>query len=184
MKKTRILTQYFTKGELFLWIGSALIIVAFFVLFDRSNFLTLFASLVGVTSLLISWMRNPYNGNKAEVKINHLSKKELVVMWLTSAIVTLLFYFILKYFNTANIVPSTISVITSFVVVYLTFRRSPLFALGYAANDIVLIILWSLAMREDISYISVVVCFMAFLINDIYGFINWKRMGKRQAENL
>jgi nicotinamide riboside transporter PnuC len=89
----------------------------------------------------------------------------------------------LEYFYTANIIPSTISVTTSFAAVYLTFRRSPYYAIGYAANDIVLIVLWALATLEEASYLSVVVCFLAFLVNDVYGFINWRKMGKRQAEN-
>ena len=63
------------------------------------------------------------------------------------------FYFFLEYFNTANIVPSTVSVTTSFLAVYLTFRRSPYFALAYAANDIVLIVLWVLASICDARYI-------------------------------
>ena len=78
----------------------------------------------------------------------------------------------LDNFNTANIVPSTISVTTSFLVVYLTFMRSPHFALAYAANDIVLLILWGLASMVDIRYLSVVVCFITFLINDVYGFMS------------
>ena len=86
--------------------------------------------------------------------------------------------------NTANIIPSTISVTTSFLAVYLTFRRSPYFALAYASNDIVLIVLWVLASIYDIRYISVVVCFVAFLVNDIYGFINWQRMKVRQHVNM
>ena len=90
------------------------------------------------------------------------------------------FYFILDAFNTANIIPSTLSVTTSFLAVYLTWRRSPYFALAYAANDIVLIILWILATRRDLSYLSVTVCFTVFLVNDLYGFISWRRMAKRQ----
>ena len=102
-------------------------------------------------------------------------------MSLAAVIITGIFYFILKYFNTANLIPSTISVTTSFVAVYLTFRRSPYFALAYASNDIVLIILWILASIYDAKYISVVVCFVAFLVNDIYGFVNWCKMKKRQV---
>lgn len=82
--------------------------------------------------------------------------------------------------NTANIIPSTISVTTSFIAVYLTFRRSALYALGYAANDIVLIVLWVMAAIEDKSYISVVICFAMFLLNDLYGFVNWKKMERTQ----
>lgn len=129
---------------------------------------------------LISWLRNPHNGNRAEVSVNRISAAESVFMWIMTAIVTLLFYFILAHFDTANIVPSTISVTTSFLAVYLTFRRNPFFAVAYATNDVVLIVLWVLASLNDERYISVVVCFAAFLVNDIYGFINWKRIEKRQ----
>ncbi len=101
-------------------------------------------------------------------------------MFVIAAIVTAAFYFILDYFNTANIIPSTISVTTSFLAVYLTFRRSAYFSLAYAANDIVLIILWGLASLYDMAYIAVVVCFVAFFANDIYGFLSWKRMKVKQ----
>jgi len=132
---------------------------------------------------LISWLRNPFNGNKAEVKVNSITTKETIFMWLITVLVTIIFYFILEHFNTANIVPSTLSVTTSFIAVYLTFRRSPLFALAYASNDIVLIVLWIMASVYDIRYISVVVCFVAFLVNDIYGYVNWQKMKIRQSES-
>ena len=227
MKK---LLSYFSKLEILLWISSVALIIVSFILFDCTNYLTLIASLIGVTSLifsakgnpigqmlmvafsllygvisytfayygemitylgmtmpmavfaLISWIRNPYKGNRAEVKVNSIGKVEQTVMWLATTVVTVIFYFILKHFGTANILPSTISVTTSFIAVYLTFRRSPYFALAYAANDIVLIVLWMMASFTDIRYISVVVCFVAFLFNDIYGFVSWQRMKKRQCE--
>ena len=129
---------------------------------------------------LVAWMKNPYKGNKAEVTVNKIRAKEYVLLALLTLAVTVLFYFILNAIETANIIPSTISVTTSFIAVYLTFRRSPYFAIGYAANDIVLIVLWGMAILSNISYLSVVVCFVAFLVNDIYGFINWNKMYKRQ----
>ena len=129
---------------------------------------------------LISWLRHPYNGNRAEVQVNRIKSKEIVFMFLMTALVTVCFYFILAYFHTANLIPSTISVTTSFLAVYLTFRRSPFYALAYAANDVVLIVLWLLATLSDISYVSVLVCFIMFLANDVYGFYNWRRMQQRQ----
>lgn len=129
---------------------------------------------------LISWLKNPYNGNKSEVRVNRIGRKEVIFMLILSAAMTLIFYFILKFFNTANLLPSALSVATSFIAVYLSFRRSPYFALAYAANDVVLIILWVIASFHDPSYVSVVVCFVTFLINDLYGFISWRRMEKRQ----
>ena len=129
---------------------------------------------------LIAWLRHPYKGNRAQVKVNSIGMSEQVLMWLMTLGVTAAFYFILAHFNTANIIPSTLSVTTSFIAVYLTFRRSPYFALAYAANDIILIVLWVLASVTNARYISVVVCFVAFLFNDIYGYISWQRMKKRQ----
>ena len=130
---------------------------------------------------LISWLRNPYEGNKAEVAVNRISRGEWAFLLLLSAVVTVIFYFILDHFGTANMLPSTLSVTTSFIAVYLTFRRSPYFALAYTANDIVLVILWSLAAVYDIGYVSVVMCFALFLVNDIYGYISWRRMERRQS---
>ena len=226
------LINYFTKFELCLWSASVFTILISFCIFDRENYLTLLASVVGATFLifcakgnpigqfltivfsilygiisygfsyygemitylgmtlpmaflaLFSWLRNPYKSNKSEVKVNGLPKKEIPFMLILTLFVTVVFYFILKHFNTANLIPSTISVTTSFLAVYLTFRRSPYYALAYAMNDIVLILLWTLATIEEISYLSVVICFIVFLVNDVYGFISWKQMEKRQKLNM
>lgn len=221
--------RYFTKAEWLLWGSSVTLILAAFLLYDRENYMTLLASLIGVTSLifnakgnpigqilmivfsllygvisyrfayygematylgmtgpmallaLISWLRNPYQGNKAEVAVNRIGRLEWVFLLILSAVVTVIFYFILEHFGTANMLPSTLSVTTSFIAVYLTFRRSPFFALAYAANDIVLVILWCLAAAYNSSYVSVVMCFALFLVNDVYGYISWRRMEQRQS---
>lgn len=227
-KNLKKLWNYFSKGERLLWGISVILILAAFFIFDRENYLTLAASLVGVTSLifsakgnpagqflmiifsvlygiisfsfayygemvtylgmtgpmavfaLVSWLKNPYSGNRAEVKVNRLKAGEIVFMAALTVAVTLVFYFILAAFHTANLVPSTASVTTSFVAVYLTFKRSAFFAAAYAANDVVLIILWVMAACSNVSYLSVIICFVVFLVNDIYGFINWSKMQKRQ----
>ncbi|MBE6646985.1 MAG: nicotinamide mononucleotide transporter [Ruminococcaceae bacterium] len=131
---------------------------------------------------LVAWLKNPYGKSQAEVKVNKISVKEGIFAIILTTIVTIAFYFILLALNTANMIPSTISVMTSFLAVYLTWRRSPYYALAYAANDVILIILWILATLEDISYFSVTVCFAVFLVNDLYGFISWQRMQKRQEK--
>lgn len=220
--------RYFSKAELILWFSSVFFILASFFVFDRTNYLTLAASLIGTTSLifnakgnpfgqllmivfsalygiisfsfryygemitylgmtapmsvfaLVAWLRNPHNGNRAEVRVGYMSKNDILTMSGLSIAITIVFYFILRAFNTANIIPSTLSVTTSFLAVYLTFKRNEYFAVCYAANDIVLIVLWVLAAIKDISYLSVIVCFIAFLANDLYGFYNWKKIKKRQ----
>ncbi len=214
--------------EMILWAVSVTVILTAFFVFDGESYLSMIASLIGITSLvlaakgnpisqvliivfsalygflsfqlhyygemltyvgmtapmaivaLISWLRHPYAGNKREVEVNHLRVREIPIAALITLAVTAVFYPILSFFNTANLIPSTLSVATSFLAVYLTFRRSPYFALAYAANDIVLIVLWSMMCATSSSAISMVACFSAFLVNDIYGFISWCRMQKRQ----
>ena len=103
-----------------------------------------------------------------------------MIMLVFAIVVTVLFYFILKFLGTANLLFSTFSITTSFMASYLSYMRSPYYAIAYAGNDIVLIVLWVLASIQDISYLPMVLCFVMFFANDIYGFINWKRMRKRQ----
>ena len=232
MKSQSHRNRYFTFWDLLLWGISVFLIVASFLLFDRANLLTLVASLIGVTSLilnakgnplgqllmiafsilygiisyssayygemitylgmtapmalfaLISWLRNPFRGRRSEVAVNRLSRRELLPLAALSAVVTLIFYFILAHFDTARLFWSTLSVTTSFVAVYLTFRRNPYFALAYAANDIVLIVLWVLASAADLSLVPVVTCFLVFLVNDLYGFFCWLRMQRRQETDV
>ena len=231
MKMLNYIKEYFTGAEIIIWSVSSAVIILSFCIFDRENYLTLLASMVGVTSLIFiakgnpagqllmvifsslyavisynysyygemvtylgmgapmavftfsSWLRNPYKDNKSEVKVNSLSKIDIVLMIVLTVLVTQLFYYILKFFNTANLVPSTISITTSFLGVYLMFRRSPYYALAFVLNDIVLICLWILASFDNIQYISVTVCFAAFLVNDMYGYLSWRKMKVRQNQN-
>ena len=220
--------QYFSKMEWFLWISSIFMILLSFILFDRNNYLNVLASLIGVTSLIISakgnpigqilmivfsilygiisytfsyygemitylgmtlpmsvfssisWICHPYEQNKKEVKINRIHKIESIFIGLLTIVVTLVFNYILELFNTSNLFFSTISISTSFLAVYLSFRRSSAFALAYACNDLILMVLWSYAAISNIQYMSIVICFLVFFVNDLYGFVNWRKIEKRQ----
>lgn len=230
MKYIKPLLSYFSILDLSLWGSSTALILLFFFWFDGSRYLTLAASLIGVTSLifnakgnpvgqaliilfsvfygvisftvayygemitylgmtapmavvaLCSWLRNPYQGRRSEVTVNSLKKPEIFLMLGLTLLVTIAFYFILEAFHTANLLLSTVSVTTTFIAVYLTFRRSPYFTLAYAANDLVLIFLWSMAAVSDSTCVSMVVCFVVFFVNDLYGLLNWKKMQLRQQQ--
>ena len=130
---------------------------------------------------IITWLKNPTDNTKTVVKIRRFTKNECVFTCVFSVIVTVILYFVLKKFNTPNLIVSTISVATSFAAAYLTMRRISFYALAYALNDLVLIVLWVLASFENIQYIPVAVNFFIFLFNDFYGFCSWKKREREQC---
>lgn len=218
-----------TRLEWGLWLISLLVVTLSFLLPKEKDYLSLIASLIGVTALIfvakgyvigqilcvafaiiygiislyfkyygemityvfmsgpmavastISWLKNPHKGTK-EVEVGNPTRKQFTVMWAYALVVTVIFYFILRAFDTPNLIVSTLSITTSFLAVYLTYLRSPLYACAYGANDIILIVLWILASIVNISYLPMVFCFVMFLVNDLYGFINWQKMQKRQKK--
>ena len=130
MKSLTALKHYFSKTEIILWTASVLLILCAFCLFDRTNYMTLWASLIGVTSLifcakgnpfgqflmilfsllygiislnvayygemitylgmtmpmavfsLVTWMKNPFCGNRSEVEVYHSGVVKCVLCWL------------------------------------------------------------------------------------------------------
>lgn len=231
MKYIKNLFLSLSKFELFLWLFSVLCVTASFLLSDGFNPLTLAASLIGVTSLIlvakgyvagqvlmvifsllyavisleyryygemitylgmtapiavmtaVSWHRHPYKGTR-EVAVSSLSGKNKIFLVVLTAAATLIFYFILKAFDTPNLVLSTLSIATSFSAAYLTLFRSSVYAVAYAANDLVLVSLWILASLSAPSFVPVVICFAIFFVNDIYGFLSWQKMKVRQTSDI
>lgn len=122
----------------------------------------------------ITWIKNPSESGQ-EVAIQKLTRKHVEGIAAAGVIVTAVFYMILKALDTPNILFSTISITTSFLAASLTMLRSSYYALGYASNDIILIVMWVLASIENPAYIPVVVNFIIFFFNDMYGFVSWKR---------
>ena len=127
----------------------------------------------------IAWLKNPFRDTK-EVAVRPMTKKTVGWLTVSTVLVTAAFYFILGAMGNASLFFSTLSVTTSFLASALTYLRSPYYALAYAANDVVLIVLWIIAAVGDLSYLSMVLCFVMFLANDLYGFFNWRRMEKMQ----
>lgn len=220
--------KHLSLSEFFIWLGSVSAVLISFLFSPDKVYLTLTASLTGVTALIflakgdvigqilivvfsllyalisyrfryygemitylamtapiavisvVTWLQNPYDKENSEVRVARLRKRTIAALFLLTPLVTFIFYFILKYFNTQTLYISTLSIATSFLAASLTMLRSPYYALAYAANDIVLIALWIIAALCNISYLPMIICFIVFLINDFYGFISWQKMKKRQ----
>lgn len=176
---------FVAKGEVLGQILTVVFSIFYGVISFKFRYFGELITYVGMTAPIalmsaVSWLKNPYKKGESEVEIARLTKKKFILMIILTAIITFAFYFILKYFNTLNLFFSTVSVATSFSASYLMLFRSPYYAVAYAANDVVLIILWVLASVTNIQYVPMVICFVIFFINDAFGFISWQKRKKQQ----
>ena len=128
---------------------------------------------------LINWLKHQDNTNTVIIK--EITKKELILVLLSQAIMFVGYYFLLKSFNTNNLLVSTFSVVASIIATYLTARRSEYGFAGFIINDLILITLWSIpVINGNLNIIPVLLCPLLLLINDIYGVYNWKRIKVEQ----
>ena len=130
---------------------------------------------------IVTWLKNPSAEEKNTVLISKLTRKNAAVMIISCIAVTAVFGYVLYLLDTPNLAVSIISIVTSYLASYLMLFRISYYALAYAANDVVLIILWVLASMNDISYLPMIACFVMFLVNDVYGFTSWKKRERKQS---
>ena len=102
--------------------------------------------------------------------------KEWIILFFIFIGVFVGIYYLLKALNTNEIIVSTISVLASLFAVYLQIRRSKYSFSFYIVNDIILMFLWGIPVVYG-NYILFPMLLNPIinLINDIYGFYNWKK---------
>ena len=129
---------------------------------------------------IISWMKHQ-NKITNSVEINKITNREWIIIFIVTVIIFIAVYFLLKIFNTSEILVSTFSVIASIFAVYLQIRRSRFSFYFYVINDLILIILWGIPVVKG-NFLLLPMLFNPIinLINDSYGIINWRNLEKIQ----
>ena len=130
---------------------------------------------------IVTWLKHP-SKDARKVEVNTISKAEWAWLALAVVVCTVGAYFLLKALNTAEVVVSTISFITSIFAAYLLIRRSEYYAVFYILNDIILIVLWSLALFKGAGVLPSIISYCAFLCNDLYGFFDWRKRSRQQRQ--
>ncbi len=177
---------FIAKGNVFGQILSVVFGVLYSITAIRYRYYSEIITYLGMTAPLamvsiVTWFKNPYKKGENVVKIRLLTIKEGLFLLILTSVVTVCFYFLLEQLDTRNLLVSTVSIATSFMASYLMVRRISYYAVAFMFNDVVLIVLWVLASLENLKYVSMVACFMAFLVNDLYAFTCWKLREKKQG---
>ena len=92
---------------------------------------------------IVSWFRHK-NKETDSVEVNKISKKEWIIVAIVFVGIFVGIYYLLKAFNTNELVVSTISVLASLFAIYLQIRRSRFSFRFYMINDIILMVLWGI----------------------------------------
>ncbi|MDE5654208.1 MAG: nicotinamide riboside transporter PnuC [Clostridia bacterium] len=129
---------------------------------------------------LISWLK--HLGKDYVVKVNSITKKEIIIVSVVAVISFAVFYFVLRAIHTSQLIFSTISIVTSILATYFQSRRSKYGFLSFLFNDAVLCVLWFFATLDDIKNIAMLIAVALYVVCDIYGFISWGVLQKRQQK--
>ena len=122
---------------------------------------------------VISWITHK-NEETDTVESNEISKKEWMGLSFASIIGFVALFYVLRYFNTSQLIVSSLSMITSLIATYLIVRRNKYSFLFYIGNDIILLILWGIPILQGNFYLlPILMDNVVLLLNDSYGLKNW-----------
>ena len=132
---------------------------------------------------IISWIKHQ-NKKTNTVDVNKINKNEWLSVSIVSIVVFIVIYFLLKSFNTNELIVSTMSVVASLFAIYLQIRRSRFSFYFYVINDLILMLLWGIpVLSGKIELLPMLFNPLINLINDLYGISNWRKLERLQGEN-
>lgn len=124
---------------------------------------------------ILAW-KNHKNEKTNSVEINSIKKNEWIILSIVFIWVFVGIYYLLRAFNTNELIVSTISVLISLVAIYLQIRRSKYIFGFYLLNDIILVFLWGIpVLQGKFILLPMLLNPTINFINDSYGFYNWKK---------
>ena len=132
---------------------------------------------------VIHWLQNRDKTDNVVIVRNNLSKKEWLISGFSLCAVAVGIFFLLKALNTAQLVVNTLSFVTMLPAVYLLMRRCKWNQIAFLVNDFIVPFLWLfLVLEGDYSFLPMCIYHVFQITYDIYGFIEWIKLEKKQAK--
>lgn len=131
---------------------------------------------------LASWLRNRKSDD--EVRINKLSKRQIIIPILSQVIMSVPYYYLLKYFNSELLIISTFGMCVTILSFYFMAKADPIFNMFFIINGLTRVVMWLIPMLNgDFSNVPLFLSNVVYCVNDAYGLINWTRMAKEQTDS-
>lgn len=127
------------------------------------------------------WKKKRRSKRKDDVKVVYMSNKQRILWSVITILATILYGFVLKklggnlpFIDSSSTVMSVIAMI---LMVFVFVEQWVLWILV----DIVSIIMWIVVMMKGGSDVAVLVMWIAYLVNAIYGLYNWIKLEKQSG---
>lgn len=125
---------------------------------------------------IFTWRRK-LNKNKTII-VKKMSLVEKLVWLLLTIDAIYLYGLFLQYINGRAPFTDSATVVLSVIAMILLVRRAPEQWILWIVADVISIYLWVKLFLQDGSNISMVIMWTAFLINAVYGYYNWLKLGR------
>ena len=133
----------------------------------------------------ISWQLKQKKEGKG-FTVSKIKPLEWLIFGLVSVGLLFGIYFLLRVFNTSYLILSTILFVLSATSNYLLLRRTEYAYIEILLCNAVFLILWLMPFIEGrpggVEVIPVGVCSLIYVVHNVKGFINWRKIRKRQMK--
>ena len=124
---------------------------------------------------IYTWSLN--NGSLSTVvNKNEIGIKEWIILIMINILLFILMYFLLDYFDTEQLLISTLSMNINLTATYLLIRRSKYSFIIYLFNSIIFLFLWGIpVLNGDYKLLPMLLEAILLIVNDIYGTVRWMK---------
>ncbi len=122
---------------------------------------------------------NKKKDDDGNVEAKALTKKQLIILSVGLFVAIVLYYQLLKSLGGNLQLIDSITTVTSVMALLLQVLRYKEQWLIWILVNLVSIVMWVMLLNTSEGSISMIVMWAAYLINSIYGYINWNKLNKK-----
>ncbi len=128
------------------------------------------------------WSRHK-DEESGDVEGKSLTLMQIIVLLIAVAIVVIIYWQILSHIGGQLALIDAMSTVFSVVALIMQVARYAEQWLLWIIVNVVSVVMWVLLLGEDSSAITMVVMWVAYLFNSMYGYYNWKKLAAKNVEN-
>lgn len=127
---------------------------------------------------IIMWKKNQGNGDN-DVQIRSMTKKQILITGIVSIFAIIGYHYILTLLGGNLAIIDAVTTVVAVIAMYLQVTRYTESWIMWIVVNITSIILWSVALvTTGSTNITMLIMWVAYLVNSTYGYINWRKLAK------